>query len=655
MKNTVLKQLSSVQSTITSMVEVCMSTKKVSQLNDALSKAHKKTTAALASVAEHPHRRNLSQTKKSLTVIDNLLSGLQQGLESRELRVKEFRAACSNLQSNFVQKFGESLSSEIDKFKVEAGIVAEEDDSEIESVQLTDEQQRIRQAIIAAEVSDDEVSEDVEEDEHERETRIADQRDAERKHALDETAGDVERRLTRLRSMRKLLPERMTTPYSMLRLPVVPNFEGEAAKNPVLLEKLAIPYTEIPLYGAAGSGVPIGLTKVKMERYVIFEQQMILLISKSFVNNLLEHKTEQIEEENKDEFGEHRKARKQLAYRIEVAQKSVDKAILESKTIPSQEEEIKRLNAKMRGYKADIDAVFTSSYTEAEKKLVEELVELNGKVGAAERAIDKRIQLHRSGGEVKPNVPTDASEKDRAEILRQHSEDKLIPVNVRFERDKKKLQHELDALYARQKTLASKVNVVQKKYAKTADLKKKLEQIGIMERKLVKARAAETARERLVPDAEAELKRLNEESERNEDALKNKRKSAKRAGAPITPQDYARSVLSVINERSGSKYALVTPIAAPNPRNSRDILCFWLMPTSKLSALMKSTGGKAKVAQWDFPFESERHVKIDEQRSGWVHPSDDNTHGDFLEFKKNEKHRPAGWKSRYGKPIKRPE
>lgn len=633
MKNNVLAQLSSVQSIVTSTVEECLSSKKVARITQSLNAARSKTAAALAAVAEHPQRRNLNQTKKSLTVIDNLLSGLAQGLEDRELSVKEFRATCSNLQTNFVQKFGESLSSEIEKFKSEAGIT---DDVVIEDENLTEDQQRIRTAILAntemiANAATDEVSEDEEtaEEKYDRESQVARKIDEDRKANLDEVGANVERRLARLRAMRNQLPERMTAPYSMVRLPVVPNFETEAAKNPVLLDKIAIPFTEIPLYGATGgTGVPIGLTKVKMERYVIFEQQMILLISKSYVQSLLDHKTGKIDEDNKADFGGHRQQRKQLAYQIDVAKNSVDKAVTEFQKLPSQKEEIKRLSEKLKRVTGEVDQAIRAGYTDDEKELFRQVRQLRGKISIQQNQIDKLQEDYRN----KPEHRTAENQK---------------LVDDSFE--------EIAALDKKLAPLQKKINVVNKRLAKTADLKKKLEQIDIMERKLDKAQSDENHRQRLIPEAEELLKRLTRESERNEDTLKNKRKAVKRAGDAITPEDYARSVLSIINERSGSKYALVTTRAAPNPRNSRDILCFWLMQTSKLSALMSATGGKAKVTEWDFPFDSERHVTIDAHRKEWVHPSNDPSNPEYLEYNKNKQHRPEGWKSRYGKPAKRIE
>lgn len=594
MKNDVLSQLTLAKSTIASTLEVCLSSNKVKELNAVLSAARKQTTEAIASVVEHPNKRNLTQTRKSLTVIDNLLGGLIEGITSKELSPKEFRAVCGTLQSKFIPTFEESISSELDKFKAEAGIVEGEDDAE-----LTEDQQDIRNAILAAGTTEEEeVSEDEEEEsEHDREARIKQRAEEERQVELDGIAGDVGRRLTRLRGMRKLLPQRMQTPYSVLRLPVVPNFETEAAKNPVLLEKLSIPFTEIPLHG---SGVPVGLNKVKMERYVIFEQQQILLISKDYVNQLLQRKTGERDAEVKEVIGDKKGRIKDYKSRIDNATAEIEKA---NNEIPTIRAEIKRLSdkldAKMR------DRVVTSLLLQvdgpAEKKLVAEIAELEQK-------------------------------------LKAHNVEKAEQVSMRAEVTKA-----IETLY-KQRVAKSKGK---------PKIAKEVEQVFIIQSKLHKNNAQLLNVEQKIETLEANKRSAETQITKTQDSVKETRKAVKRSGAPITSEDYARSVLSVINERTGSKYALVTPIAAPNPRNARGILCFWIMPSSKLSAMMKATGGKAKVTQWDFPFESERHVQIQEERKGWVHPSDDPSNADFLEFAKNKHHRPEGWKSRYGKPAKR--
>lgn len=616
MKNNVLAQLNSAQSAIASTIEVCLSSKKAKAITSSLTEAKTKMTEALASVQDHPNRRNLSQTKKSLTVIDNLVSGLIEGVTSREMGVKDFRAACANLQTNFLPKLEESLSSEVEKFKAEAGI--QDDNANVEVEELTSDQQEIRQAILSAEKEISEDEEEQEEDPFDREERIAKKIEQERAAGLNEISGDVERRLARFNQLRSLFPQRngMKTPYTILRMPVVPNFETESAKNPVLLDKLAIPYTEIPL---GFSGRPTGITNPhKMERYVIFEQQMILLVSKDHIENLLTYKTEEVSEENKDVARAIRNRRKELKEQLVEAEATLEatkKAFDESE---SHSPEIKRLEVKLKEYIRAVNETFNQAYTPQEHE-VKALYDSTQK-----EMRQAHSKLAQTFGDLPKELVAELEEKEKA-----HDE------------------------------ATKALNKINRKYAKTESMKKKLDQIAIIERKLQKNNAAELARLRMVPEAEALIKRVQTEMERHEEGSKNTRKAIKRSGAPIVPEDYARSILSILNERSGSKYALVTPKFVHNPRNGGD-LCFWLMPAGKLSALMRSTGGKAKVSQWDFPFQREEIKKLaNEPSTGWVHIKDrtfdqvkDNPEmlKQWLEYEKNASKRPDNWKSQYNKP-----
>jgi hypothetical protein len=593
-----------------------MSSKNATKITSSLSEAKNKMTEALASVQDHPNKRNLTQTKKSLTVIDNLVSGLLEGVSTREIKVKEFRAACGNLQSNFLPKLNESISNEVEKFKAEAGI--SDDEEEIEVVELTAEQKEIRQAILSAaeEVSEDEIEE--EEDPFDREDRIAKKLDAEKVAGLNQISGDVERRLARMNALRSQFPQKngMKTPYTILRMPVVPNFETESAKNPALLDKLAIPYTEIPL---GFSGRPTGITNPhKMERYVIFEQQFILLVSKDHIEDLLTYKTEEVSEENKDTARAIRQRRKDLKEELVRVTAELDTIKTEFEGSESNSPEIKRLEEKLKEYNRAVDETFKQSYTTEEKE--------------AKKLYDLTLR----------------------EMRQSHS--KLAQT---FGDLSKELVEELEVKEKAHDEATKALNKINRKYAKTDSMKKKLDQIAIMERKLQKTNAKELERLRMVPNAESRIKRVQTEIERHEENNKSVRKAIKRSGAPIVPEDYARSILSILNERSGSKYALVTPKFVHNPRNGGD-LCFWLMPASKLSALLRSTGGKAKVSQWDFPFQREEIKKLANQPStGWVHVRDrtfdqvkDNPEllKQWLEYEKNAKLRPTGWKSQYNKP-----
>lgn len=64
----------------------------------------------------------------------------------------------------------------------------------------------------------------------------------------------------------------------------------------------------------------------------------------------------------------------------------------------------------------------------------------------------------------------------------------------------------------------------------------------------------------------------------------------------ISVFDYARSVLSLVNEKSTQNFSFVTDKHTANPRNA-DILLFWLLPTSKLNYLIRTN--HLKIKNWE--------------------------------------------------------
>lgn len=614
MKNNVLAHIHSVAPKVSETIEVCLSSNSVSKVNAALSVAKNKTAEALASVAQHPNKRSLSSTRKSLTAIDNLLAGLMQGLETRELKVKQFRAVCSNLKTSFIPKLENSISEEVDKFKAEAGMMVEE------NPELTPEQQQIRDALLA-----DQSAEAAESD-YERTERETNQEEEKRRQQLANISGDVERRLARLRSEISNMPKRLNAPYSIVKLPVAPHFETQAAINPTLLDKLAIPHTEIPLPNLGRDGAH---GAARMERYVIMEQQPILLVSKAYVEAILNKKTADIEDDNSEQAKAWRARRKQLAKDLAEAEENVGKAVDKFSATPSVEAEVQRLKTEARKLERQMQAATRERFNASDRKTYESFVEAGNSIATLNETLN------------------DLSEKLKAKEIEFDDYAAQTP----------QLRKDLRAAQEKREELEQHVDALYEKYAKSKDLKDLNKSLRIARKKFYKAENAENARNRLIPDAEERVAMVTKASEKFEEEIKSKRKAIKRAGPPITTEDYAKSVLSVINERTHSHYALVTPTPAPNPRissNAQDILCFWIMPTQKLSALMRHTGGKAKVIRWDFPFDSERFEKPVDDRKGWIHPSDDPNHADFLEFAKNKAHRPQGWKSRYPATSRKP-
>ena len=93
----------------------------------------------------------------------------------------------------------------------------------------------------------------------------------------------------------------------------------------------------------------------------------------------------------------------------------------------------------------------------------------------------------------------------------------------------------------------------------------------------------------------AALQRKGMEKQEITNSLKRPKKSVVEA----SPVDFAKSILEALNEKSPSKYTLVTDQVLVNPRNA-DILFFWVIPRKTLTALISK--GWSKVVQWGFPW-----------------------------------------------------
>jgi hypothetical protein len=111
--------------------------------------------------------------------------------------------------------------------------------------------------------------------------------------------------------------------------------------------------------------------------------------------------------------------------------------------------------------------------------------------------------------------------------------------------------------------------------------------------------------------------------------------------------DYANVILDIINERSThGTFSMVSDKFVSNPRN-QDLVCFWIMGTQKLSALIRAAGATSKVKTWGFPWtENVPSTEIVHTRpSTFIHPSKNPDHPQFLEYDQNKHLRPHGWKS----------
>jgi len=78
-----------------------------------------------------------------------------------------------------------------------------------------------------------------------------------------------------------------------------------------------------------------------------------------------------------------------------------------------------------------------------------------------------------------------------------------------------------------------------------------------------------------------------------------KTKSNRKKVGKMEPLEYAKLVLSVIEDTTDKSYAFVDEKPLTNPKNS-DVLFFWIMPSKTLSFLLRK--GFPKIHQWGLPF-----------------------------------------------------
>jgi hypothetical protein len=668
MKRRVLAQLDNVQALILSTVELCQKSNKSKVLQSTLASTKGEIGKTLESISESKKRRSLTQTKKALVSIDNTFSGLLEGLASKELSVKEFRSVCSNLQTKFVPKFVESLSSESEK--IISRSAGESDVSAPAPVEadatLTDVQSRAKAAIAAnaewkeklaeaantirqveAAVVPGEDSEDEEDDKPEDEDEREARRDNERIVRLSQEEKDVKRRFARMRAMRSLLPQSLKAPYELIRLPVAPIFETSNASNPYALQKAHVPFTEVPMPYAG------------MERYVIFEQQIIMLVSRSAINASIEAQV---------------KGRQKFVRGFSKNKRGIIGELQEQLTAIDEELKVERKKQK--------------------KSKLPKIVEIQKKIDEANRSLNAKLVKGRTDKERELSreiFKADKTEKESHEqgfllaarnaFKRAEDAQKALPVDKRTGIDPQILKT-LEEAEARYIKLNRQLNKLREARMDAAD-RTLLAKNEVRLKKIEELRKEEDANTAVVRKLEEKRKALQEKLDKEEQNLEQGRKAVKKAPV-MKPEDYAQTVLSIINERGATQYELVTKIHMPNPRNLQDIICFWIMPKGKLAALLKASGGKAKVRQWSFPWDDAYHVSgKTEKRTGWTHisrrPLEDMQDpkgrlvkiGDkvarydmaqvdeFLEYPHNAEYRekfyPHGWKSKRIANPKRPD
>ena len=280
MKKSILTHLDSAQSAISEMLDTCLTSRKVSNLKVSLNSTQAVLSATLDHLQTHP--RVLSKTKKSISAIRNTLQGLQDGLESRDLSLKEFRSICSNIRSKFVPQLESSVLDE----SIKAPKDSDDQDGEASAEFLPEQLQDLKEAATVAigasmkemlqvvrkqlavvdnRAGNTPTQAPVDEDE---EDGSAEGPKTSRQRYEDREKSEAEKHLKTLKVKRDNLPVTLKShgdkahAFTVVRLPLVPLFEQWTMTQEALLKRLNIPF-------------------LKLGGYAIFEEQIILVISKA--------------------------------------------------------------------------------------------------------------------------------------------------------------------------------------------------------------------------------------------------------------------------------------------------------------------------------------------------------------------------------------
>lgn len=216
------------------------------------------------------------------------MSGLLEGLTTRDLSVKDFRAVCSNLQTKFIPNFVQNLATEVSKLpevpEVElpvqvAPVVqvpargADRVRASLSSGKTLQQQlEEIRGMLNAAPKLPDPEDDEPEEEETEEETAERLENERQQAQVERERVEDVGglRVITALRAKRSLMPTRFTRTslYAIVKVPLVPVFPD----NFKLTDERTL------------SGCAIKHTII--QGYAFLEDQLVLCISRTEVDKM---------------------------------------------------------------------------------------------------------------------------------------------------------------------------------------------------------------------------------------------------------------------------------------------------------------------------------------------------------------------------------
>lgn len=588
------ERLDTVHSVIGATLKLCAKEKEATALKTALKSAVKEINETVIALANSPKSRSLIKTRKSLVAIENTFDSLHGGLVARELKVKDFRAACSTLEAKFVPNFVKNLTEEVLNLPKENNVttaVDAEDVSIVEHVpvdnrvkevlaaggktlaeQMASIKRMLKEAPVKQAVHDPE--DDVAETEEEKAERLELEREADRLRREGQTDASSIETLMALRKKRSGLPTRLTKlqPFTIVKLPLVPVLvdnpfvvEGKGGKFERTMAQLAMKYSVI-------------------QGYPFLEEQLILCVSRSDIENANIRHKEDVKEvarfKVKGVKSSQKKAETLVAERQEKIDEYLDTLASLAKRKASMEQNNKPFEKQQREIINEIRAISKAEY---------------------ERVLLKEITRRASYMEL-----SEADQKHLARISLKTGHKRLTSDEMKARGlDSEEAASHYASGVQKVLTKAANAEIATLKSADKAKLAKLIVQlVGLREKVkpyiLYNKRVSDLGER--IKNARVELAQFKDSVELKEEGIKAIRKAAKPKLNDITPIEYAMNVLAHINEISHSNYQPVVQEFKVNVRNA-DILCFWIMPAAKLQTFLKLGSSKAKI-QWAFPWDA---------------------------------------------------
>lgn len=243
-------RLSEMSERIQDGLNVCSSSKKRTELIRALSSISTTCASELDYLKQH-QKRKFVQVRKHLTAVNNVVSGLTEGLTAKELSLSDFRGHVNSLVTKFFPRLCESLSSEL-----EAQTASEE-----AQVELTEQQQAVKSEI--AESGDLRDALAVIKKllkERAQQTAPVAPKNHPAAQTQDEAQDGVSAELTKLSNARAALPIRLKSEFQVVRMPIIPIFSNYALNSTDNFKRL-------------------GINFISVEGYAVLLDQLLVLVS----------------------------------------------------------------------------------------------------------------------------------------------------------------------------------------------------------------------------------------------------------------------------------------------------------------------------------------------------------------------------------------